>query len=219
MTVWIFPGSRLRSGFDLCEAGAFAKFLRLRPMLLSLSFTHLTSIKMTDREKDVSGLCVACGLCCDGTLFPYGFVRDEADKKIADDLGLSTTEIKGTRLFSLPCLHFSGCCSVYDKPRPHTCSAFFCPPIKKYRRGEQTFEEAEKQVKLFKEHRDKLLKIASQFQELAGLSFKALKDLLEESADDDAFVGRYRQLYLMLFIYRDIYSKYFQPAQQDKLIV
>lgn len=174
---------------------------------------------MTESEKNVSDLCVACGLCCDGTLFPYAFVRDENDRKIADDLGLTTKEINDQMVFSLPCPHFSGCCTVYDKSRPHTCSAFFCPPIKKYRRGEQSFEDAEVQITLFKEHRDKLLKIASQFPELADLNFKALKDLLDESGEDAAFVSRYRQLYLMMFIFRDIYSRYFTPAAKDKLIV
>lgn len=135
---------------------------------------------MTDSEKKVSDLCVACGLCCDGTLFPYAYVRDEEDRKIADDLGLTTAEIKDKLFFNLPCPHFSGCCTVYDKSRPHTCSAFFCPPIKKYQRNEQPFEEAEAQIRLFKEHRDKLLKAASQFPELANLNFRALKNLLEE---------------------------------------
>ena len=174
---------------------------------------------MAGSEKNVSDLCMNCGLCCDGTLFPYGFIRDETDRKVADDLGLPVTEIKEKLFFKMPCLGFSGCCTVYDKPRPHTCSAFFCPPIKKYRRGEQAFEDAEQQVRLFREHRDKLLKIASLFPELADLSFVALRDLLEESAEDETFVSKYRQLYLMLFIFRDIYSRYFKPADNDKLIV
>lgn len=174
---------------------------------------------MAGNEKEISGLCMSCGLCCDGTLFPYGFIRDEADRKVADDLGLPVAEIKEKLLFKMPCACFSGCCTAYDKPRPYTCSAFFCPPIKKYRRGEQTFEDAEQQVRLFREHRDKLLKGASQFPELADLSFTALRDLLEESAEDETFVSKYPQLYLMLFIFRDMYSRHFKPADKDKLVV
>lgn len=174
---------------------------------------------MAGSEKEVSDLCMSCGLCCDGTLFPYGFIRDEADRKVAEDLGLPVTEIREKLLFKLPCTCFSGSCTAYDKPRPYTCSAFFCPPIKKYRSGEQAFEDAEQQVRLFREHRDKLVKVASQFPELADLSFTALRDLLEESAEDETYVSKYRQLYLMLFIFRDIYSRYFKPADRDKLVV
>ncbi|SDE96729.1 hypothetical protein SAMN04487996_10874 [Dyadobacter soli] len=174
---------------------------------------------MTDSEKNISDLCVSCGMCCDGTLFPYGFVRDENDRKIADELGLTTKEIDGKLFFNMPCPHFSGCCTVYDKSRPHTCSAYFCPPLKKYRRGEQAFEDAESQIRLFREHRDKLLNAASQFPELADLNFRALKSLLDKSGDDAAFVSKHRQLYLLLFIFRDIYDRYFTPAEKDKLVV
>lgn len=83
---------------------------------------------MAGSEKEVSDLCMSCGLCCDGTLFPYGFIRDEADKKVADDLGLPVTEISEKLLFKLPCTCFSGKCTVYNKPRSYTCSAFFVLP-------------------------------------------------------------------------------------------
>lgn len=174
---------------------------------------------MSDSPKDISELCVSCGMCCDGTLFPYAFVRDEADRQIADDLGMITTEIKDRLFFKQPCPHFSGCCTVYDKTRPHTCSAFFCPPIKKFKRGEQTFDEAQEQVQMLHEHRDRLLKIASQFPELEALHFRELRNKLEASGEDDAFVSKYSQLYLMLFIFRDLHAKYFKSAKEDTLII
>jgi len=174
---------------------------------------------MAGSEKDVSELCMSCGLCCDGTLFPYGFIRDRADQRVAEDLGLPVTEFKDKLFFNLPCRCFSGCCVAYDKPRPYTCSTFFCPPLKRYHRGEQSFEDTESEVRLFREHRDKMLKIASQFPELADLHFRALKNFLEDSGEDPAFVAKYRQLYLMLFIFRDLHARYFTPAEKDKLAV
>lgn len=174
---------------------------------------------MSDSTKAISDLCVCCGMCCDGTLFPYAFVRDEDDRQVAQHLGLTTSEIKDRLFFKMPCPHFSGCCTVYDRPRPHTCSAFFCPPIKKYNRGEQTFEDAEQQVTLLRQHRDKLLQIASQFPELENLHFRELRSKLEASGEDEAFVSKYGQLYLMLFIFRDLHSKYFKSAKEDRLII
>jgi hypothetical protein len=174
---------------------------------------------MSEGKDEISDLCVSCGMCCDGTLFGNAFVRDADDRKIADDLGMVTSEIKDKFFFKLPCHHFSACCTVYSERRPSTCSAFFCPPIKRHKHGDQTFPETQQQIRLLQDHRDKLLKIASQFPELRDLNFRALKNKLEELADDEERVALYRMLYLILFIFEDLYTKYFVPGKEDTLIV
>jgi len=174
---------------------------------------------MSDSKNEISDLCVSCGMCCDGTLFETGFVRDETDRKVADDLGMVTMQIRDKLFFELPCRHFSGCCTVYGRQRPYTCSVFFCPPIKRYEHKEQTFSEAEQQILLLKEHRDKLLKIASQFPDLQHLNFRELKNKLGEYAGDEDKITMYRLLFLNLFILEDIQTKYFTPAKENTLLV
>ena len=174
---------------------------------------------MTDSENAISDLCVSCGMCCDGTLFGAAFVRDEADRIIAEDLGLKILDIKGKLFFSLPCHHFSSCCSIYEKNRPQTCSSFFCPPIKRHNLNEQTFSETEKQIKLLQENRDKLLTLASHFPDLQNLNFVDLRNKLEEFAEDDEKVSQYGMLFLTLFIFDDVRAKYFTPTKKDTLLV
>ncbi|MCF0054620.1 YkgJ family cysteine cluster protein [Dyadobacter sp. CY356] len=168
---------------------------------------------MSDSKNEISDLCVGCGMCCDGTLFNKAVVWSEDERKMADDLGLFTFEIKEKLFFKLPCSQFSSCCNIYEQ-RPSTCSVFFCHPIKRYQLGEQTFMEVEQQILLLREHRDKLLKVASNFPELSHLNFRDLKNMLEESADDDEKIGTYRMLFLVFFIFDDIETKYFKRGKE-----
>ena len=174
---------------------------------------------MADSENKISDLCVSCGMCCDGTLFGTAFVGDETNRRIAEDLELEILDIRGKLFFPLPCRHFSSCCSVYDKLRPPTCSSFFCPPIKRHKLQEQTLSETEKQIQLLRDNRDKLLTLASQFPDLKHLNFTDLKNKLEELGQDDEKVSQYGMLYLILFIFDDVKTKYFTPAKEDTLLV
>ncbi|WP_138484807.1 hypothetical protein [Dyadobacter bucti] len=174
---------------------------------------------MSDSKNEISDLCISCGMCCDGTLFDKAFVRDEADRKIADDLGMETFESNGKLSFRQPCHLFSSCCTVYSVARPHTCSAFFCPPVKRFRSGEQTFPDTEQQIETLRQHRDKLLKIASQFPELRDLNIRELTNKLNEYGEDTEKISKYRMLFLILFIFKDIQTKYFKPAPKDTLII
>lgn len=171
---------------------------------------------MSDGKNEISELCVSCGMCCDGTLFNKANVGDEADRKAAEELGLSVFELDGKPFFKMPCLHFSNCCSVYGKERPQVCGTFFCNPVRKYKRGEQTFDDASQQVHWLLEQRNKLLKIASQYPELADLDFRSLKDKLEEFSDDASKVALYKHLFLVFFIFLDIRDKYFPIKQQNE---
>ncbi|MHA4742246.1 hypothetical protein [Dyadobacter sp. MSC1_007] len=173
---------------------------------------------MSDSKNEISDLCVSCGMCCDGTLFASGQVRDEADRSIADGLEMTTFELKGKLFFKQPCHHFSSCCTVYGEQRPHVCSAFFCNPVRKHKRGEQTFEDASQQVHWLLEQRDKLMKIASQFPELKDLDFRSLKDKLEEYAEDSEKVSLYKHLYLIFYIFLDLRDRYFPiPGKSESL--
>jgi hypothetical protein len=171
---------------------------------------------MSDNNNEISDLCVRCGMCCDGTLFNKANVVDEADRKVADDLGLTTFELNGKLFFKLPCRHFSSCCTVYETQRPRICSAFFCSPIRKYNRGEQTFQDASQQVGWLLEHRNKLMKVASQFPELKALDFRSLKDKLEEYGEDAEKVSMYKHLFLIFFIFLDMRDKYFSVSGKNE---
>lgn len=167
---------------------------------------------MTDSEKEISDLCVDCGMCCDGTLFSKARIRDEEDRKHAASMDFVTFELDKGLYFKMPCPHFAGCCSIYDRNRPHICSTFFCNPLSKVHRGEQNMAEAIQQVKALQEQRNKFMSVASRFPEFDGLAFKEIARRLEDLSEDNDKVSNYRHLFLLMYVFDDLRRRYFEPA-------
>ncbi|MFO0747801.1 MAG: YkgJ family cysteine cluster protein [Myxococcota bacterium] len=70
-------------------------------------------------------LCLACGLCCDGTIFDVARV-DEAELPALTRLGIRTATRAFGPVLVQPCVALDGTrCTVYGD-RPHTCRAFRC---------------------------------------------------------------------------------------------
>ncbi len=91
-------------------------------------------------EADRSGLCVACGLCCQGVLHDLvPLDEDELDR--AARLALPVVESPHRIAFRLPCPRLDGTrCTVYPE-RPRTCASYACETLRAYGAGE--IEEAE----------------------------------------------------------------------------
>jgi len=97
---------------------------------------------------DSENICLACGLCCDGTLI--GFVQLDKEevpqvKKIMD-----IEETHGEGFFLHPCDKFCDGCTVYAD-RPRQCSKFECGLLKSVDQKELTFNSASKTIKGVKE--------------------------------------------------------------------
>jgi Fe-S-cluster containining protein len=78
------------------------------------------------RAAELSALCRACGLCCDGSLFGIVPLRDE-ERAVARARGLP---IVHERALEQPCGALSGAgedrsCAIYAE-RPGACRAFRC---------------------------------------------------------------------------------------------
>ena len=95
-----------------------------------------------EKSKD---LCGNCGMCCDGTLFPFFAINPEERYLFPSDK---------TGIANIPqrCIHFDGCngCKIYSK-RPKTCSSYKCPVLRLYESGSITFNEAETHINVVKE--------------------------------------------------------------------
>jgi Fe-S-cluster containining protein len=92
-------------------------------------------------EDPLSALCVACGLCCDGSLFrflPLG--PDPRSAYVA--LGLEVVEQSGQAAMPLPCPRLEGtACTVYAQ-RPGGCRRFRCHALHRVATGELSSAEA-----------------------------------------------------------------------------
>jgi hypothetical protein len=99
-----------------------------------------------ENEKEVSEICVQCGMCCSGVLFDYARL-EESEVDFARSISLTveadSEEPDARKKFTLPCPHLCGsACSIYTKPRPQICSRFFCELAKSLDRGEVSQAES-----------------------------------------------------------------------------
>jgi Fe-S-cluster containining protein len=98
-------------------------------------------------DSDPGSLCVACGLCCNGTLFPHAPLEPE-DHEGAETIGLTPTSYFGRAGFSLPCARLDGArCTVYEA-RPLVCRRYSCATLIALAEGEIARTEAERRVTL-----------------------------------------------------------------------
>ncbi len=89
----------------------------------------------------LSNLCVACGLCCDGSLFRF-VPAEAAERERWETLGLPLVTQSGRLAMALPCQRLEArCCTVYDQ-RPSGCRAYVCHLGTRLDRGEVEFVQA-----------------------------------------------------------------------------
>lgn len=98
--------------------------------------------KVKANTKDGEKLCVACGFCCDGTLFKLAKVEENENIKIHSSLGIEVDEEK--TWFTLPCLLHDSVvgCTVYESELPVICGKSRCRVLEPLQKGEISLEEA-----------------------------------------------------------------------------
>jgi len=126
-------------------------------------------------------LCVACGFCCDRTLFDIAKIHD-GDKLFGH---FEENEIvhEGRRYFRLPCEYFDTKCTIYDKAKPKICSKFKCKLLRKAIEGEYTKEDALKIISNTKTTRDE---VVEDYQNLMGVR-KTFREIFIQSFKDESF--------------------------------
>lgn len=86
-----------------------------------------------------SSLCLACGLCCDGTLI--GFVELSKEEMPAINKIMDFEEEQGHGFFLQPCKKYCDGCTVYAD-RPKQCGLFECGLLKSVDQKELAFNSA-----------------------------------------------------------------------------
>jgi uncharacterized protein len=154
--------------------------------------------------KNISDICVTCGMCCDGTLFDRASIKGEADIKVVESLGMEIHNVKDAVFFKQPCICFDKSCTVYNKTRPLACSNFLCDPIKNFEKGEISLEQAHNQINRALYLKIAMLKEAKHFENLATLNWfellESLDPILEESKPKD--LKKYGKLVLLYASFR-----------------
>ncbi|WP_129676348.1 YkgJ family cysteine cluster protein [Candidatus Chloroploca sp. Khr17] len=89
------------------------------------------------------GLCVRCGLCCDGTIFAWARLTPEDDLARLEAGGFIVLPTKTGTGFAQPCHHHHDrVCTIYQEWRPSICHAFRCQLLRRFDAGEISLEQA-----------------------------------------------------------------------------
>lgn len=92
-------------------------------------------IASLDNAASAMTLCLACGLCCNGTLHVHTvLLPTETDAVRA--LGLEVEEVGGRPAFCQPCARFQADrCTIYDR-RPQVCRRYACALLQRLQTGQ-----------------------------------------------------------------------------------
>jgi len=87
-------------------------------------------------------ICVGCGLCCDGSMYPNVEVGGDDRIEILETAGLLFSTRNDVARFRQPCGVFDGCkCTVYSS-RPAVCRDYRCLLLRRFEAGEISHEDA-----------------------------------------------------------------------------
>lgn len=156
-------------------------------------------------------LCLACGMCCDGTLFDLVKLEANDDARKLKALGLPVTVSRGREpaaRFPQPCaaLCADRTCRLYAD-RPWQCRVFECGVLKEARAGRITPAAALRLVKQARRRADRvrrLLRELGDTDEHLGLGerFHRTSERLEAGNADPAAKARYADLSLAVHQFR-----------------
>ncbi len=166
-------------------------------------------------------ICINCGLCCDGTLFPFAKIEDN---EIIDPTFSFNTYYseEGLKRFSLPCCYLKDkTCTIYNN-RPYSiCSTFNCKQLKSFLANTVTYEEAIRNINkaiFLKESIEKALLI--NFPHIQESSFNDKLKMLEqynlEHEEPMNFRRKYSQLFLDIGKFMLVTKKYFYNENEIK---
>jgi hypothetical protein len=155
----------------------------------------------------VEHLCLACGLCCDGTLFHHVQLEAGDDAASLKALGLPV-RIPRARTpvarFPQPCaaLCADRTCRLYAD-RPAQCRSFECGVLKDTQAGRITFAAALRQVKQARQAADKirgLLRQLGDVEEHRSLNerFRRTRHRMESGFADEATADTFAELSLAM---------------------
>ncbi len=93
-----------------------------------------------------SGLCAACGMCCNGVLFDIVRLQPGEAPKAFAALGLKVKRKLGESFFVQPCAaHRDSCCTIYPM-RPERCRVFACQQLQRVAAGESSEAVAREKI-------------------------------------------------------------------------
>ena len=96
-------------------------------------------------------ICLACGLCCDGTLIGHVQLKQEEVPALSGIMDLEGDKENG--FFLHPCQKYCEGCTIYQD-RPVQCASFKCGLLKSVEQGKTDYNSALRSVEELKQRRE-----------------------------------------------------------------
>ncbi|MFO0555099.1 MAG: YkgJ family cysteine cluster protein [Polyangiaceae bacterium] len=91
------------------------------------------------RDEELSALCLACGACCDGTMYARVELDGEGDRDRVARRGLPILEEPSPSLAQPCAAHVDGRCTIYED-RPERCAGYRCEQHRSHERDGGSLE-------------------------------------------------------------------------------
>jgi len=150
-------------------------------------------------------LCIACGLCCDGTLFDTVRLEPGDEVKKLQALGLPVTVSRGRQpvaYFPQPCsaLCADRTCRLYAQ-RPQQCRTYECMVFKETQAGRLDPAAALRQVKSARRQADRVRRLLRKLGDAdeprsLGERFHRMQCRMETEAPDESALATFADLSL-----------------------
>jgi Fe-S-cluster containining protein len=175
---------------------------------------------MTQAEQATNGLCLSCGLCCNGVIFADVKLQPGDDAARLQSLGLTApgSGARGGRFFQ-PCAAFTDCkCRIYAD-RPKHCRQFECALLQKVKRGATELAAAQRSIRSALQKADKVKRLLSELGDTdEGTALRArfhrMAKRMAEGPLDERAADTYGELTLAMHDLNLLLSREFYPSQR-----
>jgi Fe-S-cluster containining protein len=118
--------------------------------------------------KEEQNICIKCGMCCDGIMFPYARLQTQESINPNYEFNIKNNEQK---VFQLPCSYLKDKkCTIYQNRPYRVCDKFKCKLLRRYIAGDISFVDAVETIESVSKLRNKLLKAIADFNPSNTLS-------------------------------------------------
>ncbi|WP_347157632.1 YkgJ family cysteine cluster protein [Pontibacter chitinilyticus] len=100
---------------------------------------------------DSTNICLACGLCCDGTLVGFVQLSPEELPRIKEVMAIEEASNDG--IFLQPCNNYCDGCTIYPD-RPKQCASYDCELLRSLQRKELDYTSAIEIIEVAKQRKN-----------------------------------------------------------------
>jgi hypothetical protein len=181
-------------------------------------------MKPAQAPPEEQSICVSCGFCCDGTLFLHAHLNEGERGHLPVKIEQACFTEKEKDYFMLPCLYFSGKCTIYDKKKADVCSDYRCQLLKDFAKGKITLNDALETVVVAIQLRTEILTEARKVTGQAGIVFRQFLSWLGKkqklAGADLQLSDDLEMLLVKCNIFEALLIRHFRSAEEfDKMIM